>query len=72
MIFEWTKEDDDYHRWFAWRPVFLYGPDEWDRRKRTGDSPRLVWLEFVWRWRDPSGTYYALFDGPDSQVTDGE
>ncbi len=59
MIFERTKEDDDYHWWFAWRPVSLYGPDEWDRQ-RLGHYPRLVWLRNVLRWRNRPRTYYAL------------
>ena len=58
MIFEWTKEDDDYHEWFAWRPVQLYGPDEWDR-KRLGRYARWVWLRTVLRWRHRPRTYYS-------------
>jgi hypothetical protein len=60
MIFEWRREDDDYHEWFAWRPVMLYGPDEWDRVKMLRAYPRLVWLRTVLRWRNRPRTYYAL------------
>lgn len=59
MIFGGKKEDDDYLPWFAWRPVRLSGPDEWDRQKR-GYSPRWVWLRRVYRMRSRFGTYYAI------------
>lgn len=72
MIFEWPKEDDDYHPWFAWRPVILYGPDEWDRNK-LGHYSRVVWLKTVWRWRNRPRTYYALFgDHSATQVAEAE
>lgn len=61
MIFE-RRYDQDYHRWFAWRPVRLYGPDEWNRQRRLQAKPRLVWLRSVWRWRCQPQTYYALFE----------
>jgi len=61
MIFERSNEDE-YKRWFAWRPVILYGPEEWDREKMTGSYPRVVWLCWVWRMRHRPRTYYALGD----------
>jgi hypothetical protein len=59
MIFE-RKTDHEYHKWFAWRPVMLYGPNEWDREKMTGGHPRMAWLCYVWRMRNIPRTYYAL------------
>lgn len=59
MIFE-RKWDREYRTWFAWRPVFLRGPDEWDRMRRRGARARFVWLRFIWRARMQGGTYYAL------------
>jgi hypothetical protein len=59
VIFE-RNYDEDYHRWFAWRPVVLTGPDEWDRTRRLNCWRRLVWLRFVWRMRSCFGTSYAL------------
>jgi hypothetical protein len=59
MIFEPTMEDSEYSAWFAWRPVRLYGPDEWDRCRR-GRFPRWVWLTTVYRMRVRPRTYYAL------------
>lgn len=58
MIFE-KKIDKEYHRWFAWRPVKLYGPDEWDRQ-RTGVNARWAWLQFIWRRRNLPRTYYSI------------
>ncbi len=63
MIFGgWPHLDHDYHRWFAWRPVILYGPDEWRRERLLGARARFVWFRMVWRWRCRPRTYYALFD----------
>jgi hypothetical protein len=62
MIFE-KPVDKEYHRWFAWYPVILSSPDEWDRQKRTGGWGRTVWLQYVWRMRSKYNIYYALFDG---------
>jgi hypothetical protein len=62
MIFEWRRQDSDYHPWFAWHPVTLYGPNEWDRERRLGARPRIVWLRTVLRWRCPPRTYYVLPD----------
>lgn len=59
MIFERTI-DSEYHLWFAWRPVRLCGPDEWNRSKITGGWPRWVWLRWVWRMRVRPDNYYAL------------
>jgi hypothetical protein len=61
MIFE-VAIDKEYHPWFAWRPVMLSGPDEWDRQKRTGRNARMVWLRKIWRMRTRPNTYYAMFD----------
>jgi hypothetical protein len=61
MIFE-APYDDKYQRWFAWRPVALYGPDEWDRCKRLNTRPRIAWLEYVWRYDCQPRPYYALPD----------
>lgn len=60
MIFERRRKDDKYRKWFAWRPVVLYGPDEWSRERRLGAWPRVVWLRTVWRWRSRPRTYYTL------------
>lgn len=56
------KYDKLYKPWFAWYPVFLYGPDEWDRMNRVGAGHRLVWLRRVWRARLGHTTYYAIPD----------
>lgn len=61
MIVE-RANDNGYRRWFAWRPIFLNGPDEWDRARRLNVRERLVWLRFVWRLRLERGNYYALPD----------
>lgn len=61
MIFERTY-DDDYHWWFAWRPVILDGPDEWDRVRANNCRRRLVWLRWILRWRNQPSPYYALPD----------
>lgn len=61
MIFE-KRIDEEYHRWFAWWPIILHGPDEWDRARRLGTYPRWVWLRFVWRKRAIPDAYYVLFD----------
>lgn len=60
MIFGGRAEDDDYHRWFAWRPVWLNGPMEWDRKRALGSSARWVWLRTIYRMRSRFGTYYAV------------
>lgn len=62
MIFEHAPEDTRYRRWFAWFPVVLSGPDEWDRAKRLRTRPRVVWLRNVWRFRTRPSSYYALPD----------
>jgi hypothetical protein len=59
MIFQ-RSYDKRYYRWFAWRPVILDGPDEWDRCKRLHVRRRLVWLRFIWRMRMKHTTYRAL------------
>ena len=59
MILEWSV-DEDYHRWFAWRPVMLNGPKEWDRARGRNGYRRLVWLRFVWRKRSLPSTYYSV------------
>lgn len=59
MIFE-RPHDDRYRRWFAWRPVILDGPDEWDRSKVLNTTRRMVWLRTVWRLRTKPSPYYAL------------
>lgn len=66
MIFARRQEEHEYHKWFAWRPVWLYGPDEWDRKRFTRRPPRLVWLRFVERMRCEPRTFYALpnWDNP--------
>ena len=51
MIFAGRTYDDEYHPWFAWRPVRLYGPDEWKRCKVEDCEPRVVWLSWVHRMR---------------------
>lgn len=61
MIFS-RSVDGRYRRWFAWRPVRLHGPDEWDRKRATGKPARWVWLQVIWRMRSEFGTYYALGD----------
>ncbi len=61
MIFE-RPYDTQYRRWFAWHPVILDGPDEWDRCRRLDTTRRLVWLRFVWRLRTKPTPYYALPD----------
>ena len=65
MIFDCWYEDDRYHRWFAWYPVELNGPDEWERCQRLRCGPRVVWLQYVWRLKTRPGDYYAL---PDSNT----
>lgn len=47
--FGWRGHACEYHWWFAWRPIFLYGPDEWDRERMLDKSPRLIWLLWVMR-----------------------
>jgi hypothetical protein len=61
MIFE-RPIDATYKPWFAWRPVQLRGPDEWDRCKKLGTTARWVWLRFVWRRRCIPNTYYTIDD----------
>lgn len=61
MIFE-DRDDTRYRPWFAWHPVTLYGPDEWDRAKRLRTSARVVWLRWVWRYRHKPRDYIALPD----------
>jgi hypothetical protein len=60
----YRKDDKVYHRWFAWYPVKLRGPNEWNRERHYGCGPRTVWLQYVWRKRNgrPLSTYYALFE----------
>lgn len=60
MIFGGRREDREYHRWFAWYPVRLNGPDEWDRMKRLWARPRWAWLRMVWRMRGEPSTYYTV------------
>jgi hypothetical protein len=59
MIFE-NRHDFRYKKWFAWYPIFLSGPDEWNRCESLGCDERCVWLRFVWRYRTRPGAYYAL------------
>ena len=61
MILEW-REDQRYKLWFAWYPVILNGPDEWDRMKRRSARARIAWLVPVWRLRIQIGNYYAIPD----------
>ena len=49
-----------YKKVFAWFPVALYGPDEWDRCKTLNCGERLVWLRWVWRFKTKGSTYYAI------------
>lgn len=58
--------DKLYHPWFAWRPVKLSGPDEWERERRLNVGPRFVWLRWVWRYKCKPNPYYAL---PDENTT---
>jgi hypothetical protein len=62
MMFDRQVEESVYRPWFAWRPVFLSGPEEWDRMKATGRSARLVWFRWVYRMKSRPGSYYALLD----------
>lgn len=62
MIFG-RRYDKCYLPWFTWRPVFLRGPDEWDRMRRLDVLARVVWLRFVWRLRTRPQPYYAVPDG---------
>jgi hypothetical protein len=51
-----------YEWWFAWRPVELRGPHEWDRMRATGHDARWVWLRWVRRMRCEPQYYYALLE----------
>lgn len=62
MIFIGKVYDTKYHPWFAWRPVQLRGPHEWDRCKRLRCEPRWVWLSWVYRRRCRPNTYYEIAD----------
>jgi len=41
MVFRFKKKNlEEWHKWFAWRPVFIDDSDSiWD----------FVWLETIWR-----------------------
>lgn len=66
MIWGGRKWDDDYKLWFAWRPVMLYGPLEWNRMRFENRRSRWVWLRTIHRMRCRPRTYYALVeDVPD-------
>lgn len=52
-----------YRRWFAWHPVRLRGPDEWDRQRALNVGPRLVWMRMIWRMKTRPKNYYALPGG---------
>lgn len=58
MIFNRRADDTEYHRWFAWYPVKLNGPDEWERCRARRTEPRVVWLGYVQRMRVRPNTYY--------------
>jgi hypothetical protein len=60
MIWGGRQYDDEYKPWFAWRPVILYGPMEWNRMRFDDRRARVVWLQTVWRMRCEPRTYYAL------------
>jgi len=65
MIFE-RSYDDRYYLRFAWLPVRLYGPDEWNRCARLNVKERWIWLTYYWRYRARSGVYRAV---PDENTT---
>lgn len=60
MIFGGFVYDDGFKKWFAWRPVKLSGPMEWDRCKVLGCKARWAWLRIILRRRSMFGTDYAL------------
>jgi uncharacterized protein (DUF58 family) len=48
MYLRFPKLNEDWHQWFAWRPVFTSGG--------------IAWLEPVWRrWSDP-GTPWQCWE----------
>lgn len=59
MIFQGRQYDTEYAPWFAWRPIRLYGPQEWDRMGAKNCEARLVWLRWIWRMRCKPHNYYA-------------
>ena len=59
MVIDGKQYETEYRPWFAWRPVRLYGPDEWDRNKALNCESRLVWLRWISRMRTKPRTYYA-------------
>jgi len=59
MIFE-KRYDQRYHRKFAWFPVLLDGPDEWDRTRHLDTTRRLIWLQFYWKYNTRPGAYKAV------------